>query len=83
MAAVEDQLAQAVAAGELRALSVDSVGRAVFALYAWEVRRWLAGNHPSLARGLIDLRALLDTVLGGFRVSDAGHIHPPVVYNRS
>ncbi|HEU0045407.1 TetR/AcrR family transcriptional regulator [Sphingomonas sp.] len=67
IAAVQEQFAHGIETGELRAIPVDVAGRAVFALYAWEVRRWLAADHPSLARGLLDLRTLLDTVIEGFR----------------
>jgi AcrR family transcriptional regulator len=68
MSEVNDQLHYAIESGELRPVPLDVAGRAVFALFAWEIRRWLSNEHPSLARGLLDLREVLETVISGLRV---------------
>ena len=56
---IVEQVRSAMASGELRKGESEPVARIIFALYAWEVRRWLAADAPSVARGLSDLRELL------------------------
>ena len=63
---IVDQVRLSMAVGELRAGAPEPVARIIFAIYAWEVRRWLAGNAPSVARGLTDLRELLALQVAGF-----------------
>ena len=69
---VTARVAAAMAAGELRADDPALVGRIIFALFAWEVRRWLAQEASSIARGLDELRQLLALLLTGFTVAAAG-----------
>lgn len=61
-----EQARTAMASGELRSGDPEPVARVVFAIFAWEVRRWLAANAPSVARGLSDLRELLALQIVGF-----------------
>jgi AcrR family transcriptional regulator len=63
---VNKTVREAMAAGVLRAGEPELVGRIIFALFAWEVRRWLADEAPSVARGLTDLRQLLAVQIAGF-----------------
>ena len=63
---IAEQAALGMANGELRQDDPKLVGRVVFAIYAWEVRRWLASEAPSVARGLDELRALLALQIVGF-----------------
>lgn len=60
------EVTAAMARGELREGEPEPVARVIFAIYAWEVRRWLASETPSVARGLSDLRALLALQIAGF-----------------
>jgi AcrR family transcriptional regulator len=60
------QVKAAMASGELRKGEAEPVARIIFAIYAWEVRRWLAADAPSVARGLSDLRGLLALQINGF-----------------
>jgi len=66
MGAVTRLVEQAVAAGRLRPAEPELIGRIIFALFAWEVRRWLAQDAVSVARGLADLRRLLELQIAGF-----------------
>ena len=52
--------------GELRQGQPEPVARVIFAIYAWEIRRWLAADASSVARGLSDLRELLALQIRGF-----------------
>ncbi len=63
---ITDQVNTAMAGGELREGDPEPVKRIIFAIYAWEVRRWLASEAPSVARGLSDLRELLTLQINGF-----------------
>lgn len=73
-AAVHDRMikicAEAVSvakqSGQIRsAESAELVGRLIFSVYQMEVRRWLADEQPSVARGLQQLRRLLRVVIEG------------------
>ena len=66
LALIVDQVKVAMANGELRPGEPEPVARIIFAIYAWEVRRWLAAEAPSVARGLSDLRELLALQITGF-----------------
>ena len=63
---IVEQVRVAMANGELREGEPEPVARIIFAIYAWEVRRWLAADAPSVARGLSDLRELLALQITGF-----------------
>lgn len=63
---IVEQVRAGMASGELRKGEAEPVARVIFAIYAWEVRRWLAADAPSVARGLSDLRALLALQITGF-----------------
>ncbi len=69
---VIDEVRKAMARGELAKGDPEPVARIIFAIYAWEVRRWLAADAPSVARGLSDLRALLILQSEGFTRSSIG-----------
>lgn len=60
----------AIKQGQVRQTSPELIGRMIFALYAWEVRRWLATPIPSVARGLADLREMLALQLSGLAPAD-------------
>ncbi len=64
---VTARVAAAAASGDLPVPDPAPIGRIIFALFAWEVRRWLAEEAPSVARGLNELRDLLVLQLSGFR----------------
>ena len=66
LALIVDHVKVAMASGELRPDEPEPVARIIFAIYAWEVRRWLAAEAPSVARGLSDLRELLALQITGF-----------------
>jgi AcrR family transcriptional regulator len=66
LALIIDHVNAAMVAGELRDGEAEPVARVIFAIYAWEVRRWLAADAPSVARGLSDLRELLILQINGF-----------------
>ena len=51
---IVEQVRTAMASRELREGEPEPVARIIFAIYAWEVRRWLAADAPSVARGLSD-----------------------------
>lgn len=57
---------RAIEAGELRTAKPKHVTQIIFAIYVWEVRRWLSSEAGSVARGLSDLRELLALQLDGF-----------------
>lgn len=57
----------AMADGQITQAPEELVGRIIFGLYAWEVRRWLATPVPSVARGLADLREMLELQLSGLK----------------
>ncbi len=63
---VVDEVAAAMTRSELRDGEPEPVARVIFAIYAWEVRRWLASETPSVARGLSELRELLALQINGF-----------------
>lgn len=63
---VIEQVKAAMDSGQLRDGDPEPVGRIIFAIYAWEVRRWLSAEAPSVARGLSDLRELLVLQIKGF-----------------
>lgn len=60
------EVTTAMERGELRQGQPEPVARVIFAIYAWEVRRWLAADASSVARGLSDLRELLALQIRGF-----------------
>jgi hypothetical protein len=67
---VADLVRQGQASGELAKGDAVAASQIIFALFAWEVRRWLAAEAPSIARGLGDLRRLLSLQIAGFSASE-------------
>jgi AcrR family transcriptional regulator len=63
---VTTEVKSAMTRGELSEGEAEPISRIIFAIYAWEVRRWLAAEAPSVARGLSELRELLALQINGF-----------------
>ncbi|WP_331013494.1 TetR/AcrR family transcriptional regulator [Sphingomonas sp.] len=66
LSAVTRLVEEAIDAKTLRASEPELIARIIFGLFAWEVRRWLAQDAVSVARGLSDLRRLIELQIAGF-----------------